>query len=35
MKQSESTSFTQGWSWPFDRKDWIAAGVAWFVSQGV
>ena len=21
------------WTWPFDRKDWIAAGVAWFVSQ--
>ena len=23
------------WTWPFDRKDWIAAGVAWLVSQTV
>ena len=35
MKQSESISFNQRWSWPFDRKDWIAAGAAWFVSQVV
>jgi hypothetical protein len=35
MKQIESTSYTQRWSWPFDCKDWIAAGVAWLVSQVV
>jgi len=35
MKQSEPTSLKLSWSWPFDRKDWIAGGVAWLVSQVV
>ena len=21
------------WNWPFDKKDWIPAGVAWLASQ--
>jgi tetratricopeptide (TPR) repeat protein len=35
MKQSESAPLKLCWSWPFDRKDWIASGVAWLVSQVV
>jgi len=35
MNLSESNPPKLSWSWPFDRKDWIAAGVAWFVSQVV
>jgi len=35
MNLSESNPPKLSWSWPFNRKDWIAAGVAWFVSQVV
>jgi len=35
MNQTSSTPTPIRWTWPFDRKDWIAAGVAWLVSQTV
>ena len=35
MNQREETPLRLPWSWPFDRKDWLAAGVAWFLSQVV
>ena len=35
MNQTSSTPAPLRWTWPFDRKDWIAAGVAWLVSQVV
>jgi tetratricopeptide (TPR) repeat protein len=35
MNQREETPLRLPWSWPFDRKDWLAAGVAWVISQVV
>ena len=35
MNQTSSIPTPMRWTWPFDRKDWIAAGVAWLVSQTV
>ena len=35
MNQREDTPLRLPWSWPFDRKDCFAAGVAWFISQVV
>ena len=35
MNQTSSTPTPMRWTWPFDRKDWIAAGVAWLLSQTV
>ena len=33
MNQTRLGFTTMRWTWPFDRKDWIAAGAAWLVSQ--
>jgi tetratricopeptide (TPR) repeat protein len=33
LKQAISSTKLLAWSWPFDRKDLISAGVAWFISQ--
>jgi len=35
MNQTSSIPTPMRWTWPFDRKDWIAAGVAWLLSQTV
>jgi len=35
MNLNKSTSLQLSWSWPFDRKDWIVASLAWAVSQVV
>jgi len=35
MNQTSSTPTPMRWTWPFDCRDWIAAGVAWLVSQTV
>ena len=35
MNQPSLERTSMRWTWPFDRKDWISAGVAWLVSQVV
>ncbi|NBS50787.1 MAG: DUF2723 domain-containing protein, partial [Verrucomicrobia bacterium] len=35
MNQTQAAPARMRWDWPFDRKDWIAAGFAWLVSQVV
>jgi tetratricopeptide (TPR) repeat protein len=33
MKQEQSSDRHNHWSWPFDRIDWVAAGLVWLISQ--
>lgn len=36
MKQTALKIETEAcWSWPFDRGDWLVAGVAWFLAQTI
>ena len=34
MRQ-ENTAGRHPWNWPFDRIDWIPAGIAWFLTQAL
>ncbi|MFA9196273.1 MAG: protein O-mannosyl-transferase family [Aliarcobacter sp.] len=33
MNVDQSLASPRRWSWPFDRIDWVAAGLVWLISQ--
>jgi len=33
MNVDQSLASPRQWFWPFDRVDWVAAGLVWLASQ--